>query len=328
MRDIGSMALTKEQMIERIIDYSGVSRSTVFRYLAGKQVRKNSEEALLAAASDLHFDLFLQKKVTSQDILVSISPRFNIFRGYAEVLSGVMHKAEETGNDIKLNHNIQDDNKGCGVIIIGKSEQEEEEEIELLLAQRIPFVLINRHHDNPGVSWVSVDNRMASREGCEHLRSRGYGRIGFWGGGEGVVSQDKLAGYLDSHTRNGQKVDPDLLYKENEINIEEAFRRARQSSGGVDSWLAIDDDIAIKVMKLAIDAGYRIPEQFGICGMNDIDAAEHFIPSLTSVNIPFKEMGEIAVGILLELLENPLYTSVKKIVNHRLIIRDSSSGKI
>lgn len=314
---------TKEQMIEKIIEISGISRSTVFRYMAGKQIRKSSLDAILQATEKLSY-LEIGNNKKPKEIIVSISPRFNIFKGYAEELAGVLHQAEATGNKIRLNKDIQLDHTGSGVIIIGKSESDETEEVKLLKEQKIPFVLVNRMNQENEISWVSIDNRKAAMEGCIHLLDQGYKRIGHWGSVEGMVNQDKWKGYNNAHQNRGIKADPSLFFDSEKIPLEEAFALAVELKDGVDSWLADDDETGIKIIRLAVNAGFNIPENFGVCGMNDIGSAEDVIPSLTSVHVPFKEMGMAAVTVLLELMNNPLSLSTKKILHHKLIIRDSS----
>ncbi len=48
----------------------------------------------------------------------------------------------------------------------------------------------------------------------------------------------------------------------------------------------------------------RIPEDVAIVGYNDIPLAGRISPSLTTMHVPIHEFGSVAVGLLLEQIEN------------------------
>jgi DNA-binding LacI/PurR family transcriptional regulator len=57
--------------------------------------------------------------------------------------------------------------------------------------------------------------------------------------------------------------------------------------------------------------------------MDDLDIAEYFKPALTTIHAPFKKMGMVAVDSLLQLLTNDDIGSVKTIIKHELVFRES-----
>ena len=317
---------TKEEAVEDIVGASGVSRSTVFRYLAGKSIRPASREAIAAALRTLSIPE-TQPLSAAIDIVVSVSPIFNRFRGYAEVLEGVLHRSGEVGARVRMNWDPRSDRTGCGTIILGKNHAEEDEESAILKAQRRPFVLINRVIDDPALSWASADTRNAARELADHLLEQGCSRIALWVETTGRVGRDKYSGYCDALQAAKLPVDPKLVFNMEKIGLEEAFNTARTLEAPPDAWLCMDDESAILVMRMALKAGLRIPEDLAVAGMNDIESAGHVTPSLTSIHIPFREMGMAAVDILISLMDKPLFRSHKILLEHRLVIRDSTQRK-
>ena len=69
-------------------------------------------------------------------------------------------------------------------------------------------------------------------------------------------------------------------------------------------FLADLDYIAIGAMQAFREAGYRIPEDVSFIGYDDITACEASNPTLTSVRVPNREMGVLAVERITNQLES------------------------
>ena len=64
---------------------------------------------------------------------------------------------------------------------------------------------------------------------------------------------------------------------------------------------AVNDAMALGVMRAAREAGLRVPEDVAVIGFDDIDMAETADPPLTTVHIAKELMGELAARQLLEI---------------------------
>ena len=70
-------------------------------------------------------------------------------------------------------------------------------------------------------------------------------------------------------------------------------------------------------------AGVTIPSQLSIVGFDDIELAQFVTPSLTTVHQPKLRLGQLAISMLMDLLENrPVINSV---LPTELILRGSSA---
>lgn len=67
----------------------------------------------------------------------------------------------------------------------------------------------------------------------------------------------------------------------------------------VEAFMASSDQIAIGVMRAIHEAGYRIPEDISVIGFDNIEQSNYTIPSLTTINQPRKQMGKLAMSMLL-----------------------------
>jgi LacI family transcriptional regulator len=67
----------------------------------------------------------------------------------------------------------------------------------------------------------------------------------------------------------------------------------------------------------------RIPEDISLIGYDDIPQASMIHPKLTTVRQPLVEMGQIAVQLLLEQINDPGRQPRQVILDSNLIIRNS-----
>lgn len=84
-----------------------------------------------------------------------------------------------------------------------------------------------------------------------------------------------------------------------------------------------NDSMAAGCYKAAYEIGLKIPEDISIIGFNDIPTAKYMIPPLTTVKVQMEYMGEYAVHMLEERLNEERELCMKVTLPARLYIRDS-----
>jgi LacI family transcriptional regulator len=309
--------------IDHIVQASGVSRSTVFRYLAGKAVRPGAAAAIERAQRLLQAAPGTGPAET-RDYLVSVVPTYTRFRGYAEVLEGVLQRVHETGGAVRIGGYQARAPLPSGVILVGKNLVDEEAELDEWKQRGVPCVLVNRIPDEAERSWVAVDCRRAAREAVTHLIGQGCRRIAVWIDELSRVSRDKKRGYCDALTEAGLPVDHALVVDPSVQTLDQTLTALLSAENPPDGWFSPDDEIAAQVISFASARGLSVPRDLAVVGMNDIATAAHLVPSLSSVRLPFRTMGGAAVDALDRLIEKPQELSVRILMNHELIVRDSS----
>ena len=70
-------------------------------------------------------------------------------------------------------------------------------------------------------------------------------------------------------------------------------------------------------------SGTRIPEDVAIVGFDDLPMAAFLEPSLTTIHVPKKYIGEMAVKRLVEIIESKVHLPVKIEVSTKLKKRRS-----
>ncbi|RZK92101.1 MAG: LacI family transcriptional regulator [Pedobacter sp.] len=83
-----------------------------------------------------------------------------------------------------------------------------------------------------------------------------------------------------------------------------------------------NDKTAIGMVAALQTAGYRIPEDISVVGFDGIPST---LPQLTTVEVPLFDMGQTAVQMLCEWIDNPTQIPQDVALPGRLIIGDTSA---
>lgn len=325
---------------EDLVQESGVSRSTVFRFLRGEPVRPYAKEAILQAMRKL--DMPYEEPVANANRVLQIVVRshYHAFKGYGLAISGFMRRAELNGFTVQLRAGHPQDlevkqarNKSqsdpAGVLVLGMTIEEEEFEIAKLRERRIPHVFVNRVFDDPSVSWVSCDLRKAAKEATQYLLSLGHRAIGNWGVTQtSRLDRTKRLGYVDALNEQGAFRPEWALEMHIHGDLEDAFQTLVEGKGLPTAWFCSSDEHALRLIRVARKNGIRIPEDLAIVSMDAVDDGEFASPSLTAIKMPFDTEGEVAFDVLKRLMEHPHEESIRVVIKHTLVVRESSGGPL
>ena len=69
--------------------------------------------------------------------------------------------------------------------------------------------------------------------------------------------------------------------------------------------VAINDILALGVLRAAGDRGLHVPEDFSLVGFDDIPVASYLVPRLTTASKDAVRMGREAVRLALSRIEDP-----------------------
>ena len=325
------MSKTKE-----ILKRSGVSRSTLFRFLRGDNVRPQAKKAILEAMDELGYQP--ENRYILGDIVfeISVMKDFEKFRGFTEVIQGITKRAEEKGIKIQLAirskkqierdyENWNENGAVKGIIIVGKDLENEELERDILGKKGIPHIFVNRVIDKPDTSYVSVDVRAGAFDIVDYLIKKGHKLIAALGYPDKLrIDRDKLNGYYDAFRKNDIEIPKKYVFKlSGKESADDAIDAILNMEEKPTAFFGICDSYAMEFINKAHASGLKVPDDIAVAGMDNLDIAEYFKPSLTTVKTPFSKLGVLAVDNLLKLITHDL-GSIKTIVKHHLFIRESS----
>ena len=89
---------------------------------------------------------------------------------------------------------------------------------------------------------------------------------------------------------------------------------------------AANDLLVLGALRAAREAGLRVPAEISLVGINDIPLIGLIDPPLTSIRVPQREMGAIAAGMLIAVLENEPIARHHVLLDTTLVVRGSTAA--
>lgn len=188
----------------------------------------------------------------------------------------------------------------------------------------IPLVLVDNYVNDLNASFITNDNYAGTRKVIQHMIDRGYRRIGaILGDPNSSASNDRLRGYLDVMRENQLDVDKGIIINSN-ATFDDGIRYAKDLiKQQVDAVFAINDTVALGVVKYCYENEILIPKELGLAGYDDIEQAAMLPVALTTVNQQKFVVGEKAAEVLISEINNPMMAKQKVILQPELVVRKS-----
>ncbi|KIF78224.1 hypothetical protein QR77_39460 [Streptomyces sp. 150FB] len=221
----------------------------------------------------------------------------------------------------------------CAGLIVVTHDQQPLDRLVDLHAGGLPLVLINTLGAVNALPSVGADNYTGGLLVGRHLLELGHRRIaGILGPLDHPYVQERRSGLREALREAGLEPDPEL---EAETDFAEALIRSRTrelmalpADRRPTALFAYHDSAAFTVLDELVRAGVRVPQDVSVVGFNDIDAAAHVRPALTTVRQPFVDMGRQAARILMTALDGVESDeeSQRVVLPTELIVRDSTTS--
>lgn len=176
-----------------------------------------------------------------------------------------------------------------------------------IIKSEIPTIEIGSLNDNPIHASVSIDSRLAMKTMIDYLISKGCREIGL------LAAQQNLAifqQYLDSwhKTLLNHHISPHLIHHSGEPISYSAganlLKDAIQNWGSFDALVFLSDELACGALNEALRRKLNVPRDCKIVGLGGLDVGKVSYPNLTTIEIPYENMGKQAGKLLIKLLNN------------------------
>ncbi|MCE1236898.1 MAG: LacI family DNA-binding transcriptional regulator [Hyphomicrobiales bacterium] len=215
----------------------------------------------------------------------------------------------------------------AGLIVTGVDQSARSK--ALLRQAACPVVQIMEIGDDPIDMMVGLSHRDAGRAATRHLRDRGYRRIGFLGARMDPRTQRRLEGYAEVMKDDGIFEERLIVTTRRASTVTlgcELLSELLSRAPDVDAVFCNNDDLAVGVLFECQRRRISVPEDFGICGFNDLEMMAVAHPSLTSVRTNRTEMGRRAIEMLIaRVAGEPIDTPVVDL-GFEIVARRSSLG--
>jgi len=212
--------------------------------------------------------------------------------------------------------------------------------LAFLKKRDFPLVVVERDYGHPRLNTILVDAVRGAFKATSHLLDLGYWPVGFISGPLSLDhetdylhgSVGRFKGYQLALKERGIPFDQKLV-KEGDFRFEGGYRAMNQFLEQKQPPRAVfvsNDLMAIGAMEAIKQKGLRIPEDIAVVGYDDIPEASYTSPSLTTIALPKKKLGSLAVEILLNNLLSKGKNEYQKVVlPTKLVVRNScGAGRV
>lgn len=258
---------------------------------------------------------------------------------FAESTRGVQDFANEKGYQVILGNSDYQYEKEAKLIEVLRERRVEGliitttnlkgEALKILLDDEFPFVLLYSTVRRGPMSAIGVDNFLGGYRATEHLIHFNHRRIAMLAGGFNFSDRSfhRWHGYKRCLNDHDIAYDPDLV-----LQTEYTLSRGR---GGIKSLLSLknpptavfcsNDFLALGAREGARELGFNLPEDLSVVGFDDMEISSFVTPSLTTIKQPAYEMGQLGTEVLLNHIHKRSYKPFHRMLETRLIIRESTT---
>ena len=329
--------------IKDVAKLAGVSISTVSRVMNNsKPVSPEARRKVVDAINKLDFkpNELARSLVMRKSNLVGVIVKDIGIEYMAQLIRGIEEIGRVYKYDILLTSSYGDDQQVEnsidflatkqveGLVII--TEDISTEILVKLRETRIPFVILDKYHNYKNIKTVKVDFESEEFKLIESLTKQDHENILLIAGKEqNVINESMIKGYENavgkekSHILRIDGVTSDDGY----ANADEAIRLIKEK--GISAVACINDEMAIGFMNYCVDHGIKVPDDLSVVGFGDTKIASIYRPKLTTVSIPYYDIGAISIRALIKRIKHEadiLYEDwiIDAQINHRESTRDIS----
>lgn len=327
--------------IKDLAEIAEVSHSTVSRALhhsplvngeTGDRIRQLAVQ-MGYRPSAIARSLVTRKTWTIGVVVTTIADPF-----IAEVVSGIEEKANDCGYSVFLANSNADPEREMKVVhsfherrvdgILVTASRVGAIYVPMLSEMNVPIVLINNQHPSDFAHSVVIDNVTASRKAVEHLVKLGHKRIAYIGDRYGYQSDtERFAGYRQALEYADVSFLPELVVHGDgkAESAGPAIERLFEAATSPTAIFCYNDMTALGALRAIRRRGLKVPDDVSLVGFDDLFIASYTQPLLTTVRQPHRQMGLMAMEMLLKLFSaEQAKTSVK--VEGELIVRESTAS--
>ena len=211
-----------------------------------------------------------------------------------------------------------------GLVVMARSLSEPD---VATLARSVPVVVLANHYVGDGPDFVGTDNRGGCREITTHLiQVHSYTDLAFLGGPpDSPDSDERFAGFRAALRENGLPVPrtPAATGGFTEAGGRHAVRTVLATGRRPQAIVCGNDEMASGAVLALRAARLRVPADVAVTGFDDIAAARHLRPSLSTVRQPMHELGERSVRVLLDRIADPAAPRQSVVLPVGVVIRRS-----
>jgi LacI family transcriptional regulator len=194
-----------------------------------------------------------------------------------------------------------------GLLICLSQETKDRQIFTQIKKMKIPMVFFDRAFENLGFPTVVFDDKAGALNAVDQVIKSGYTGIAHFAGYSSVsIGRERTEGYI-------------LALKKHNLPLRKEWilEGGYELQDGYDSFMklftmgelpevifTVNDRVALGTYKAARECGIKIPSDLGVFGYGFSETTDLFQPPLTIINQDPRKMGQQAIALLLDLIDN------------------------
>jgi LacI family transcriptional regulator len=341
------MQKDKEVTIYDLASALNLSIATVSRALKNDPVvNKQTKKKIFDLAEKMeyrtnHFARNLRSQHTNTIGIIVHELNSNFINS---VLAGVEKVTTEAGYDLIIAHSSESyikevanaknlfEKRVDGLIASLSFDSKNLDHFKVFKDKGVPVIFFDRVEQEGNNTVVVIDNYKCGYQATQHLIEQGCKRIvHITSNLKRNVYSERFKGYKEALSDNGIAYDEKLLMI-NDLSEKAGIESAMQilkMDPLPDAAFITNDFVAAVCMRTLKENGIRIPEDIAIVGFNNDAICTLVEPSLTTINYPGIDVGEVAARNLVNHLKGigNIQNTNTIIIRSNLIVRKSSLKK-
>ncbi len=321
----------------------GISESTVSRVLNGKaskyRISKKTEQIILKTAKKLNFtpnplarSLRLNKTDTIGLVIPDISNPF-----FSSIARNIEQEARKLGYSIILCDTEEDTKlekdslellelrKVDGLIIspVGQTP----DFIKKIYNNGMPIVIIDRYFPDLDIPYITSDNYKGAFEAISYLIENGHRIIAcIQGLTHTSPNNERVRGYRDALIKNNIPVDETLIVGDSfgEQNGYLETKLLLKNEKNITAIFSVSNLISLGALRAIYEEGLKVPDDISIISFDDQPYSDYLATPMTTVTQKNKEMGQIAIKLLINQIESKIRFSSKSVILPTKLIKRKS----
>ncbi|HMH22308.1 MAG TPA: LacI family DNA-binding transcriptional regulator [Puia sp.] len=336
--------------IKDIAKALGLSTSTVSRALRGSyEISAETKKLVLEYAEKLNYRpnpiaLSLKEK-RSRSIGIVVCEIANNF--FSQVINGIESVAYKKGYYVIISQSHESYEREVantqylasrsvdGLLVSLSAETTDLSHLNKLHDKGFPIVFFDRITEEMQTHKVIANNFKGAYQATEHLLQSGFKRIAHLTIASHLsITKERLAGYKAALADYKVPFEESLvkycnygglIYSETEQAVDSLLALKKKP----DAIVAASDKLSTGCLTALAKRNIKVPDDMGIVGFTNSLLAEIFHPPLTSIRQPAFEMGQVAMEMLIQIIESkhPITKYETRVLNTELSVRASSIKK-
>ncbi|MCZ0701656.1 diguanylate cyclase (GGDEF)-like protein [Natronobacillus azotifigens] len=197
----------------------------------------------------------------------------------------------------------------------------DDEYMKTLRTQKKPIIGINTLLDCD--YNISIDNERLMEQAIEHLIEHGHKKIGYVGDAHFFDAKERFKSYQNALKTHQIKYQSNWFYNTLDQPMPDIAKKMMDQQLPFTALVCVNDFTAVEVINQLHIYGVKVPEDLAVIGFDDIPSAKTGHPALSTIHLPFRQLGKQAVHVLFHIFKNKQWPKQAPPINAFPIFRES-----